>query len=96
MVVSGPEYVQVEAPLLRQLEGMGWEYLEGAPDGAFKPRIWAHPGAGRSWKCCWRNGLRVAVRTINLGDLAARLSSPARPAQTPWSRPLAPELDLPS
>ncbi len=33
----GPEYMQVEKPLIDQLKGMGWTHLEGAPPGAFVP-----------------------------------------------------------
>jgi hypothetical protein len=33
----GPEYTQVEKPLIDQLTKMGWTHLEGAPLGAFKP-----------------------------------------------------------
>ena len=29
----GPEYMQVERPLIEQLKGMGWRHLEGAPPG---------------------------------------------------------------
>jgi len=33
----GPEYTQVEKPLLDHLKGMGWTQLEGAPPEAFVP-----------------------------------------------------------
>ena len=33
----GPEYTQVEKPLIDQLTGMGWIHLEGATPGSVKP-----------------------------------------------------------
>lgn len=36
-MTPGPEYVQVELPLIRQLEGLGWTHLEGAPPGSVQP-----------------------------------------------------------
>ena len=37
MTAAGPEYEQVERPLLGQLTRLGWAHLEGAPPGAAAP-----------------------------------------------------------
>ncbi|MBO2447099.1 type I restriction endonuclease subunit R [Actinomadura barringtoniae] len=65
--MSGPEYVQVEAPLLRQLEGMGWEHLAGEPEGGFKPEDPAASGRESFSEVLLLSRLRAAVRAVNLG-----------------------------
>ncbi|MEO5875632.1 MAG: HsdR family type I site-specific deoxyribonuclease [Streptosporangiaceae bacterium] len=71
--MSGPEYVQVEAPLLRQLTDMGWEHLPGQAEGAFKPEDPAASGRTSFAEVLMEARLRAAIRTINLD-----------PAGEPW------------
>lgn len=63
----GPEYVQVEEPLLRQLADMGWEHLAGGPQGAFAPSDPAASGRESFAEVLLLSRLRTALRKINLG-----------------------------
>ncbi|MFJ8742366.1 type I restriction endonuclease subunit R [Embleya sp. NPDC127516] len=63
----GPEYVQVEAPLLRQLSEMGWEHLPGQGEGAFKPEDPTASGRESFAEVLMESRLREALRDINLG-----------------------------
>lgn len=65
--MSGPEYVQVEAPLLRQLMLMGWTHLPGQPESAFKPEDPAASGRESFAEVLMESRLRKALRAINLG-----------------------------
>ncbi|WP_446212208.1 type I restriction endonuclease subunit R [Micromonospora sp. IBSANI012] len=59
---GGPEYAQVELPLLTQLTAMGWSHIEGSK---------SDPGAtGRSSfrETILQSRLRAALRTINLNQ----------------------------
>ncbi|WP_338740514.1 HsdR family type I site-specific deoxyribonuclease [Actinomadura luteofluorescens] len=71
--MSGPEYLQVEAPLLRQLCDMGWEHLAGAPPEVFAPTDPAASGRDSFGEVLLEARLRTAIRAINLG-----------PDGTPW------------
>ncbi|MFD6855610.1 hypothetical protein, partial [Streptomyces diastaticus] len=63
--MSGPEYVQVEAPLLRQLTLMGWEHLPGQAEGAFKPEDPTESGRESFAEVLMESRLRKALRDIN-------------------------------
>ncbi|MFE2968606.1 type I restriction endonuclease subunit R [Streptomyces sp. NPDC059340] len=65
--MSGPEYVQVEAPLLRQLTLMGWEHLPGQAEGAFKPEDPTESGRDSFAEVLMESRLRKALRDINPG-----------------------------
>jgi len=65
--VSGPECIQVEAPLLRQLTLMGWEHLPGQAEGAFKPEDPTASGRESFAEVLMDSRLRTALRDINLG-----------------------------
>ena len=47
----GPEYTQVERPLIEQLKGLGWTHLEGASSGAVRPT-----DPGQVWARCLQRG----------------------------------------
>ncbi|WP_435176370.1 type I restriction endonuclease subunit R [Actinacidiphila sp. bgisy145] len=65
--MSGPEYTQVEAPLLRQLTLMGWEHLPGQAEGAFKPEDPTESGRDSFADVLMETRLRKALRDINPG-----------------------------
>ncbi|MCT2589701.1 HsdR family type I site-specific deoxyribonuclease [Streptomyces sp. N2-109] len=65
--MSGPEYVQVEAPLLRQLMLMGWEHLPGQAEGAFKPEDPTESGRDSFAEVLMESRLRKALLDINPG-----------------------------
>lgn len=71
--VSDPEFVQVEGPLLRQLEGMGWTHLVGARRDIPKPVDPAASGRQSFAEVFLYERLRNAIHAINLG-----------PDGTPW------------
>ncbi|GLZ09170.1 type I restriction enzyme [Actinomadura sp. NBRC 104412] len=71
--MRGPEYVQVEEPLLRQLRGMGWRHLEGTPPDTFTPTDPAASGRASFAEVFLEDRLRAALRKINL-----------TPDQKPW------------
>ncbi|RMH24727.1 MAG: hypothetical protein D6692_12375, partial [Planctomycetota bacterium] len=58
----GPEYAQVERPLLEQLEGMGWNVVTGSVEVA------RGSGRGSFREVLRRDELRAAIRRINLRD----------------------------
>ncbi|SNT61569.1 type I restriction enzyme, R subunit [Actinomadura meyerae] len=65
--MSGPEYLQVEKPLLDQLGDMGWTVLAGAPAGAFTPTDPAASERESFAEVLLEARLREAIRDINLG-----------------------------
>jgi type I restriction enzyme R subunit len=71
--VAGPEYVQVEEPLIRQLEAMGWEHLAGAPPGMVTPKDPSRSGRESFAEVLLSERLRAYVHKINL-----------RPGVGPW------------
>ncbi|GAA2232326.1 HsdR family type I site-specific deoxyribonuclease [Kitasatospora cystarginea] len=65
--MSGPEYMQVEAPLLRQLTLMGWEHLPGQAEGAFTPEDPKVSGRESFADVLLESRLRRSLRDVNLG-----------------------------
>ncbi|SRR5216683_2107259 len=63
----GPEYSQVEKPLIDQLTGMGWVHLEGAAPGAFIPTDPRKSGRESFSEVVLVDRLRRAVNVLNLG-----------------------------
>lgn len=63
----GPEYAQVEKPLIDQLVGMGWTYLEGAPPGSVRPTDPTKSGRVAFTEVFLLPRLRERLRAINLG-----------------------------
>jgi type I restriction enzyme, R subunit len=63
--VSGPEYVQVEKPLIDQLKGMGWTLLEGAPPEAFVPTDPAASGRALFSEVFLTERLRSQINVLN-------------------------------
>src|SRR6266851_1469251 len=63
----GPEYSQVEKPLIDQLTGMGWARLEGAAPGAFTPTDPLKSGRESFSEVVLVDRLRRAVNVLNLG-----------------------------
>ncbi|GHD94826.1 type I restriction endonuclease subunit R [Streptomyces naganishii] len=60
-----PEYVQVERPLIEQLEAMGWEHLRGAPPG--KPATRPEDSGRKSFTdVVYVDRFRNAVARINV------------------------------
>jgi type I restriction enzyme R subunit len=66
-VTPGPEYAQVEEPLIRQLEGMGWLHLEGAPPGVPMPTEPSRSGREAFSEVFLLDRLRAALLTLNRG-----------------------------
>lgn len=79
--MSGPEYVQVEAPLLRQLTLMGWEHLPAQAEGAFKPEDPTKSGRDSFAEVLMQSRLRKALRDINLGPYGEPWLDDARISQ---------------
>jgi type I restriction enzyme R subunit len=79
--VGDPEYVQVEEPLIRQLEGMGWTHLAGSAPEA--PRSTDPRASGRDSfaEVFLRERLRKALHAINLGADGAPWLKAFTPAQ---------------
>jgi type I restriction enzyme, R subunit len=69
----GPEYTQVERPLIEQLTEMRWQHLEGAPPGAVRP---VDPAASG------RESFAEVFLTKQLRDAIYRLNRD--PAGNPW------------
>jgi type I restriction enzyme, R subunit len=69
----GPEYTQVEKPLIEQLKDMGWRHLAGAPPGAVKPTDPAASG---------RESFSEVFLTMQLRNEIYRLNRD--PADDPW------------
>src|SRR6266568_4334561 len=67
MMALGPEYTQVEKPLLVQLKGMGWTHLEGAPPEAFVPTDPAKSGRTSFSDVFLTERLRKQVNVLNQG-----------------------------
>jgi type I restriction enzyme R subunit len=65
--VSDPEYAQVEEPLIRQLEAMGWTHLAGASRDTPKPADPQTSGRESFAEVFLGERLRKALREINLG-----------------------------
>ena len=61
----GPEYTQVEKPLIDQLTGMGWLHLEGAAPQAFRPTDPAASGRGSFNEVFLARQLRDAIYRLN-------------------------------
>jgi len=61
----GPEYTQVEKPLINQLTGMGWTHLEGASPGAFVPTDPALSGRGSFAEAFLTERLRRQLNVLN-------------------------------
>jgi type I restriction enzyme R subunit len=72
----GPEYEQVERPLIEQLKGMGWTHLEGAPPGAVVPIDSTRSGRRSFSEVFLMERLRNSINVLNLG-----------PAGDPWLTP---------
>ena len=67
MTTAGPEYEQVEQPLLRQLTRLGWAHLEGAPPRAAVPDNPAASGRSAFSEVFMEEWLREQLRRINRG-----------------------------
>jgi type I restriction enzyme R subunit len=65
--VGDPEYVQVEKPLIRQLEGMGWTHLAGSAPETPRPTDPRASGRDSFAEVFLRERLRRALHAINLG-----------------------------
>ncbi|MGH3504415.1 MAG: type I restriction endonuclease subunit R [Nocardioidaceae bacterium] len=65
--MAGPEYAQVEEPLIRQLQGMGWTHVEGAPPGALAPIDPTRSGRESFGEVFLTDRLRRALVTLNTG-----------------------------
>ena len=63
----GPEYTQVEKPLIDQLTGMGWTQLEGAPSEAFVPTDPALSGRTSFSEVFLTERLRNQINVLNRG-----------------------------
>ena len=61
----GPEYEEVELPLLDQLIGMGWTHLEGAPPGTPAPTDPKKSGRASFSEVILESRLRAQLRVIN-------------------------------
>jgi type I restriction enzyme, R subunit len=61
----GPEYGQVEKPLIDQLTGMGWTHLEGAKPGSVKPTDPARSGRTSFTEVFLTERLRSQIYAIN-------------------------------
>lgn len=61
----GPEYTQVEKPLIDQLTGMGWLHREGAPPGALAPSDSAASARDSFSEVFLTQQLRDAIYRIN-------------------------------
>jgi type I restriction enzyme, R subunit len=61
----GPEYTQVEKPLIDQLAGMGWRHLEGAPPESVKPTDPARSGRAAFSEVFLTGRLRQQIYTLN-------------------------------
>jgi len=67
----GPEYKQVEKPLIAQLAGMGWTHLEGAPPGGVTPADPAKSGRTAFSEVFLTDRLRSQVYTLNRDKTAS-------------------------
>ena len=67
ITAAGPEYEQVERPLLGQLTRLGWAHLEGAPPGAAAPDDPAASGRAAFSEIFLEERLREQLRRINRG-----------------------------
>jgi type I restriction enzyme, R subunit len=63
----GPEYEQVERPLLKQLADLGWTHLEGAVPGVPKPTDPAKSGRASFSEVFLEERLKAQLRIINRG-----------------------------
>ena len=61
----GPEYTQVERPLIDQLKGMGWLHREGAPPEAFVPTNPAASGRASFSEVFLTQQIRDAIYRLN-------------------------------
>ncbi|RFU41387.1 type I restriction endonuclease subunit R [Actinomadura logoneensis] len=76
--MTGPEYTEVEAPLIEQLVGMGWEHVPRASAGSFDPRGGQAPIRESFTDVLLRERLRAALLKINLGPDGAPWLDDAR------------------
>ncbi len=63
----GPEYLQVELPLISQLEGLGWTHLEGALPGTVQPADPAKSGRASFSEVFLYERLRSSLKALNRG-----------------------------
>jgi type I restriction enzyme, R subunit len=63
----GPEYTQVEKPLIDQLAKMGWTHLEGAPPGTVKPTDPRKSARSDFGQVFLEERLRAQINVINRG-----------------------------
>jgi type I restriction enzyme, R subunit len=63
----GPEYEQVERPLIEQLASLGWAHLEGAAPGAPRPTDPGKSGRTSFSQVFLEGRLRSQLRAINRG-----------------------------
>lgn len=61
----GPEYDEVERPLIDQLKDQGWTHLEGAPPGAPRPTDPGKSGRTSFAEVILEERLRAQLRSIN-------------------------------
>jgi type I restriction enzyme, R subunit len=80
-VILGPEYAQVEEPLLRQLQGMGWEHLAGADPGALVPTDPGRSGRNSFSEVLLLDRLRASLVVLNPGPGGERWLDERRVAQ---------------
>ena len=64
-MVLGPEYEEVELPLIGQLTGMGWTHLEGASPGTPTPADPKRSGRASFSEVILESRLRAQLRLIN-------------------------------
>lgn len=63
----GPEYTEVEKPLIDQLAGLGWTHLEGAPPGTVTPSDPRKSGRTSFADVFLLDRLRAQIKRINRG-----------------------------
>ena len=66
-MAQGPEYTQVEKPLIDQLTHMGWTHLEGAPPGSPAPVDPAKSARASFSQIFLEEWLKAQLRVINRG-----------------------------
>ncbi len=66
-MAQGPEYTQVEKPLVDQLAHMGWTHLEGAPPGSPAPLDPAKSARASFSQIFLEERLKAQLRVINRG-----------------------------
>jgi type I restriction enzyme, R subunit len=66
-MAQGPEYTQVEKPLIEQLTHMGWTHLEGAPPGTPAPTDPVKSARASFGQVFLEERLKAQLRVINRG-----------------------------